>query len=67
MQVNQLIAAITVALALSFAAGSAYSTATADAHAEALIADYISVAPFEYFPGRYVNQATEIEPLPPQF
>lgn len=68
MQFNQLVAAITVALAFSFAAGSAYSTATSDrAHTDALVADYISAAPFEYFPGRYRNQATEVEPLPPRF
>lgn len=32
--------------------------------AQAAAAD---VAPFVYFPAQYVNQATEIEPLPPTF
>ena len=66
MQLNQLIAAIAAALALSFAAGSAYPISADQAPAEALAADIMNV-PFEYFPARYRNQATEIEPLPPQF
>jgi hypothetical protein len=65
-------AAVTVALALSFAAGvvsaSLNPTAAAErAAAENLMADFVKSAPFEYFPSGYQNQGKEIEPLPPQF
>jgi hypothetical protein len=65
-------AAITAALALSFVAGveSASLNPSAAAErgsAEILTADFIKMAPFDYFPDHYQNQGKEIEPLPPQF
>ena len=69
MQPYQIMAAITAALALSFAAGTVYPTTAAAERtsAEALVADLINTPPVQYFPSQYQNQATEIEPLPPQF
>jgi len=65
----QFAAAATVALAFTFAAGAATVSAYPDAGAEAAqpgLPD-VKVSPFEYFPAKYRNQATEIEPLPPTF
>ena len=65
-----LMAAITVAVALSFAAGvvsASLNPSAAEATAENLLADIVKTAPFEYFPSGYQNQGKEIEPLPPQF
>ena len=55
-------------MALSFAAGAvgASGRTVDNVKAEGLAAEYLSVSPTEYFPGRYVNQAAEVEPLPPQ-
>lgn len=65
----QVLGAVTAALALSFAAGASVNAAQSPeaGKAEALVADLVGTTPFEYFPSRYQNQATEIEPLPPQF
>jgi len=72
MHPYHLMAAITAALALSFAAGVesaslSPSAAVERASAETLMTDIVKTAPFEYFPGNYQNQGKEIEPLPPQF
>ena len=75
MQARQpyhIMAAITVAMALSFAAGaisaSVYPTATAEeANAPGITVGFTNTVPFQYFPDQYQNQATEIEELPPQF
>jgi hypothetical protein len=65
----QLATALSIALAISFAAGAAsvaaYPTAEEAAYRDAL--PPISMSPFEYYPGKYQNQATEVEPLPPTF
>ena len=61
----------TIALAVGFAAAVVsipVYTATAEAaQAEALTADLLSSPPAEYFPGKYDNQAKEMEPSPPTF
>ena len=65
----QVIGAVVVAMSFSFAAGAVGASGrTADnVKAEKLLADILSTSPTEYFPGRYQNQASEVEPLPPQF
>jgi len=65
----QIIGAIVVAMSFSFAAGAVGASGrTAESvKSENLVADILSVSPTEYFPGRYKNQASEIDPLPPQF
>ena len=65
----QVAAAITVALALTFAAGATTVLAYSGPDAEPARFELpnIHVSPFEYFPARYQNQATEIEPQPPTF
>ena len=65
-----IVAAIVAAMALSFAAGAASVSPKPRAQPDAPRASgavAIDVGPFEYFPGKYTNQATEVEPLPPQF
>ena len=65
----QFAAALTVALAFTFAAGAATVSAYPDTGAEPArpgLPD-IKVSQFEYFPAKYQNQATEVEPLPPTF
>ena len=65
----QVAAAITVALAFTFAAGATTVLAYPgpDAEPARLELPDIHVSPFEYFPAKYQNQATEIEPQPPTF
>jgi hypothetical protein len=66
----QATAAVTIALAISFAAGAASVSAYPGPEAQSTQSDIrpeIHVSPFEYFPARYENQATEIEPQPPTF
>jgi hypothetical protein len=65
----QFAAAVTVALALSFAAGAATLSTYPGPEAEPARPQLpdVHVSPFEYFPAKYQNQATEIEPLPPTF
>ena len=66
----QVTTAITIAVAISFAAGAASVSAYPTPEAEPAQSDVrppIHVSPFEYFPGNYENQATDIEPLPPTF
>lgn len=66
----QVVAAVSAALAITFAAAAASVAAYPSLGEEAAYADTagaIKLTPFEYFPGKYKNQATDIEPLPPQF
>jgi len=65
----QFAAALTAALAFTFAAGAATVSAYPDTGAEAARPELpdVKVSPFEYFPAKYRNQATEVEPLPPTF
>ena len=64
----QVVGAIVVAMSLCFAAGAvgASGNTVERVKAENLVAEILSVSA-EYFPSRYQNQATEAEPLPPQF
>lgn len=69
---KRLIFPAVLAIGLSFAAGVMSAAvlparSIEAAHAERLAADLMRAEPFDYFPGRYRNEATEIEPLPPQF
>ena len=64
-------AAVTIGLALSFAAvvesAAVHASPTAEAgQAEMSLQDRVGTS-FNYFPRDYKNQATEIEPLPAQF
>ena len=66
----QFAAAVSVALAITFAAGVSSVAAYPGPGTEAAPgngSEPVQVTPFEYFPARYQNQATEAEPLPPQF
>jgi hypothetical protein len=66
----QVTVALTMALAISFAAGAATVSNYPDPQAQPAQPDIrppIYVSPFEYFPGRYENRATEVEPQPPTF
>jgi hypothetical protein len=65
----QFAAAATMALAFTFAAGAATVLAYPGPEAQPARLELpdIHVSPFEYFPAKYQNQATEIEPLPPTF
>jgi hypothetical protein len=66
----QVTAAVTIALAISFAAGAASVSPYAGPETQPAQSDVrpaIYVSPFEYFPGRYENRGTEVEPLPPTF
>ena len=65
----QAAAAAAVALAITFAAGAASVSAFPGPGTEPAQGDLppIEVSPFQYFPGKYQNQATEIEPMPPTF
>lgn len=66
----QVTAAASIAVAISFAAGAASVSAYPGAEAQPAQPDIrpaIYVSPFEYFPGRYENQAAEVEPQPPTF
>jgi hypothetical protein len=65
----QIAACLATALAITFAAGAAtmsdYATPDTDTAQSEL--PPIHVSPFEYFPAKYRNQATEVEPQPPTF
>ena len=65
----QFAAAATVALAFTFAAGAATVSSHTGPGTEAAQPERpdVKVSKFEYFPAKYQNQATEIEPLPPTF
>jgi hypothetical protein len=65
----QFAAAVTMALAFTFAMGAATVSAYPGPDAEPARAELpdVRVSPFEYFPAKYQNQATEVEPLPPTF
>jgi hypothetical protein len=70
-QPYHIMAAVTVALALSFAAG-ALSASVYPAPAEAatigsISVGFINTTPVQYFPHQYQNQATEIEEASPTF
>jgi hypothetical protein len=65
----QFAAAVAMALAFTFAAGAATVLAYPGPEAEPARPGLpnVVVSPFEYFPAKYENQATEIEPMPPTF
>jgi len=71
-QPYHVMAAVTVALALSFAAGalsaSVYPTPAAEeANAGPRIIMFGTTPPFQYFPHQYQNQAMELEEASPTF
>jgi hypothetical protein len=65
----QIAACFSAALAITFAAGAATMAGYPSPETEAAQPELppIHVSPFEYFPSKYQNQATEVEPQPPTF
>jgi hypothetical protein len=65
----QIVACVSAALAITFAAAAASVSAYPTAGSEAAHPELppIHVSPFEYFPSKYQNQATEVEPQRPTF
>ena len=65
----QVAACVSAALAITFAAGAATVSDYPAPGTEAAQPELppIHVSPFEYYPAKYRNQATEVEPQPPTF